>query len=382
MTPTFQHLNETSTASAKTSRLESTLQTRIITSLSELSEKLNLPGLTTPHHYETTRAFPIQIPESTLKRIEPCRYDDPILLQFAPAPLELVSAPGYSKDPLCEWASDRVCETPHTNSKAPSQCILQKYNGRALVITTNACAAKCRFCFRRHFPQNRALFPIPLKYREHNPTGLQTASANSYFDAVFAPIRADETISELILSGGDPLTLTDNELRALFHYIRTVKSVKRVRIHSRAPILTPGRISDEFPSAEEINRDGDGTPLVLHMSLHVNSPNEIDSQATTAILSLRRKGYVLTSQTVLLKGVNDRLETLQALYEKLINLGVVPYYLFQLDHVQGAAHWEVSDELGRKLIRQLSVYLPGYAVPRFAREFPNRPSKTNLMYLQ
>jgi KamA family protein len=214
----------------------------------------------------------------------------------------------------------------------------------------------------------------------------EATSAAAHFDRIFAGVRADASISELIFSGGDPLTLDDAELRTLLHYIRTIESVKRVRFHTRVPILCPGRVGDDFPSADEFaSTPGDAPtdaarlPLVLHLTLHVDSANEIDSEVEQALLSLRRRGYTLTSQTVLLKGVNDSVDALAELFEKLIDVGVLPYYLHQLDRTQGAAAFEVSPERGLEIVRQLGERLPGYAVPRYVRELPNRPMKTKIL---
>jgi KamA family protein len=275
--------------------------------------------------------------------------------------------------------------------------LLQKYAGRVLALTTNACAARCRFCFRRHFPKDRTLFPLPTdghdgfnassaSFEEQSNAVDVSKVAKAHFDRIFAGVRADASISELIFSGGDPLTLDDAELRTLLHYIRTIESVKRVRFHSRVPILCPGRVGDSFPSADEFAQptpdapsDATRLPLVLHLTLHVNSANEIDSEVERALLSLRRRGYILTSQTVLLQGVNDSADALAALFEKLIDVGVLPYYLHQLDRTQGAAAFEVSPERGLEIVRRLGERLPGYAVPRYVRELPNRPMKTKIL---
>ncbi|MBR4834257.1 MAG: EF-P beta-lysylation protein EpmB [Thermoguttaceae bacterium] len=371
------------------SALEKTLNARLIVDVDEFCRRLELPGDFAKEAREAARSFPFLFPESALSRIRKGDPNDPLLKQFLPNPNELEIVPGFETDPLDEQGELAYPEAP---------CLLQKYAGRVLTLTTNACAARCRFCFRRHFPKNRALFPLPTNGRDgfNNSPGVSFEGqanavdvlnvAKAHFDRIFAGVRADSSISELIFSGGDPLALDDAELRTLLHYIRTIESVKRVRFHSRVPILCPGRVGDSFPSADEFaqpepSAPGDATrlPLVLHLTLHVNSANEIDSEVERALLSLRRRGYVLTSQTVLLKGVNDSVDALAALFEKLIDVGVLPYYLHQLDRTQGAAAFEVPTERGLEIVRQLGERLPGYAVPRYVRELPNRPMKSKIL---
>ena len=376
------------------SSLEKTLKTRFIVDVDEFCRRLELPDDFAKDAREATRAFPFLFPESALSRIRKGDPNDPLLKQFLPRSNELDLVPGFETDPLCEQGELAYPDAP---------CLLQKYAGRVLALTTNACAARCRFCFRRHFPKNRALFPLPMNGRDGfndspdggSPNASPTSESNAvdganvakaYFDRIFAGVRADASISEVIFSGGDPLTLDDAELRTILHYIRTIESVKRVRFHSRVPVLCPGRIGDAFPSADEFARtpgsapsDSTRLPLVLHLTLHVDSANEIDSPVERSLLSLRRRGYVLTSQTVLLQGVNDSVDALAALFEKLIDVGVLPYYLHQLDRTQGAAAFEVSPERGLEIVRQLGERLPGYAVPRYVRELPNRPMKTKIL---
>ncbi|MBQ9799544.1 MAG: EF-P beta-lysylation protein EpmB [Thermoguttaceae bacterium] len=382
------------------SALEKTLKTRFIVDVDEFCRRLELPNDFAKDAREAARAFPFLFPESALSRIRKGDPNDPLLRQFLPRPNELDVVPGFETDPLCEQGELAYPDAP---------CLLQKYAGRVLALTTNACAARCRFCFRRHFPKNRALFPLPTDGRDGfndspdggsnrsldaSPTPESNAAnalnvadvARAHFDRIFAGVRADASISEVIFSGGDPLTLDDAELRTLLHYIRTIESVKRVRFHTRVPVLCPGRIGDDFPSADEFARapdsgpsDSTRLPLVLHLTLHVDSANEIDSQVERALLSLRRRGYILTSQTVLLQGVNDSVDALAALFEKLIDVGVLPYYLHQLDRTQGAAAFEVSPERGLEIVRRLGERLPGYAVPRYVRELPNRPMKTKIL---
>ena len=350
------------------SKLEHVLKTRLISDVHELTERLELERIVSPGMLEATQTLPMLFPESMLNRIRKGDPNDPILLQFIPSPRELEETPGFDRDPLCEQEQSASVALTDVSS-----CILQKYYGRVLVIATNACACQCRFCFRRYFPKNRALFP------SFAGSGMPSENdAISRIEQAFKPIQDDDTISEIILSGGDPLTLSNGNLKALLHYIGSIAHVKRVRFHSRVPILSPQRIDDGFPTCEDFPSVTPAVPRTLHLVLHVDSPNEIDEGVSTALVALRRKGFVLTSQTTLLRGVNDNAETLVALYDKLVNLGVLPYYLHQLDRVQGAAHFETPIAVGKEIIKRLSARLPGYAVPRYVREIPGRMMKTNL----
>ncbi len=354
------------------SKLELILKTRLICDIYELSERLELNSLVTEQALQAAQKLPLLFPESIIDRVQKGDPNDPILLQFLPSLQELEETPGFSCDPLCE----QTLNAPPKRSGLPS-CIMQKYYGRVLVITTNACACQCRFCFRRYYPKNRVLLPL-LASADERAERESESDSDLDVDKVFESVRNDDSISEIILSGGDPLTLSNDKLKLLLHYIGSIAHVKRVRFHSRVPILSPQRIDGNFPTIEDFLPLNTGDSRVLHLVLHVNSPNEIDENVAEALISLRRKGFVLTSQTTLLKGINDNVDTLATLYEKLINLGAFPYYLHQLDRVQGAAHFETPVTVGREIIRRLSEKLPGYAVPRYVREIPGRLMKTNL----
>lgn len=366
---------------ASPSQLEVTLKTRFITDVNELCERLNLPKDLAQKQSQSAKAFPLRFPESILDRVTKGNVDDPILKQFLPDPLELKQTPGFFTDPLRESLATIPCKAGQIASGEPS-CILQKYVGRALVLTTNDCAARCRFCFRRS-SLRRALFPIANADQKKDSAQLENEGVNGTdfnerLEYIFAPVRANPSIHELIFSGGDPLTLTNDQLKPLFDYIKTLRAVNRVRFHSRVPILVPQRIDQGFPSSDDINGRNSKKRLILHISLHVNSPNEINDSVVNSLAELRRRGYLLTSQTVLLKGVNDSVEVLVELFEKLANVGVIPYYLHQLDHVQGAAHFETPVDKGLRLMKEIASRLPGYAVPRYVREIPGRAMKTDL----
>ncbi len=361
------------------SKLAKTLHTRFIVDIGELCERLGLSRESTNYSEEAARDFPLLLPESVLDRIEKGNPDDPVLRQFLPSRQELVEKEGFVRDPLCENLVDNSSLSPNRSQKE-NQCLLQKYEGRVLVFSSNACAAHCRFCFRRH-ARVQPLFPIPTGYIEKSKEAdnSRRSPIETYLEHIFHSVRLNPNVNEVVFSGGDPLTLSNNRLKSLLEYIRSLRTVKRVRFHSRVPILVPDRIDEQFPSYGDIAFSGDTFPPILYMVVHVNSPNEINQHVAKALLDIRKRGYVLTSQTTLLKGVNDTTDVLVELFGKLANCGVVPYYLHQLDRVQGAAHFETSVQKGLKLVREISERLPGYAVPKFVREIPGRMSKVNLL---
>ena len=365
------------------SLLEKTLHTRFITDLDELCERLDLPKELSSSLKETTREFSFLIPESVLARVKKGDLNDPILKHFLPSLLELKEEEGFVRDPLCESSAGKKTSDENT-LVTENSCILQKYAGRVLIISSNACAAHCRFCFRRNY-HGKALFPIPQGFLCDPKEGagevyrLRKSGLNAYFDQVFKNIRTNPNVNEVVFSGGDPLTLTNDQLKSLLDYIKTITTVKRVRFHSRVPILVPERIDSDFPSSENFDSPNNNVSPVLYLVVHVNSPNEIDNRVTKSLLDLRKRGYILTSQTTLLSGINDDGDTLVELFEKLTNIGVVPYYLHQLDRVQGAAHFETTVKKGLQLMGQIAERFPGYAVPKAVREIPGRLSKVNLL---
>lgn len=359
-------------------KLENILHTRLLHDLNQITTVLNIDQAELDKTQKANQKLPILMPESLIDRIEPGNLNDGVLRQFIPSEEELHITKGFTLDPLQEFTEKQV-ETP-----LPC-CILQKYAGRALVITTNACVARCRFCFRRFFPKNHALFPLPRPLDDLIPPSADyevPVAVEEYLNQIFQVILRTPSINEIIFSGGDPLTLSNKELKLLFHYTNSIHHVNRVRFHSRVPILTPLRIDQDFPDAWSLPADGRERFLVLHVVLHVNHPAEINPSVEKSLLALRQKGYVLTSQTVLLHGINDEVDVLKKLFEKLIDNGVIPYYLHQLDRVQGAAHFETPVAKGRDLIKKLCQVLPGYAIPRYVREIPGFPSKIDLFINQ
>jgi len=228
------------------------------------------------------------------------------------------------------------------------QGVLHKYHGRALLIATGSCAIHCRYCFRRHFP---------------------------YSEAAIETIRKDQSLTEIILSGGDPLSLSTSKLAELTTALRRIPHIKRLRLHTRLPVVLPERIDAEFLDWL------DDLPWTKAVVIHANHANEFDSDVDNALLALRNAGAHLLNQAILLRGVNDNTNTLQQLCERGFEAGVLPYYLHQLDRVNGAAHFEVSDAHAQSLHAQLLATLPGYLVPKLVREVAGGASKWPLQIL-
>lgn len=281
--------------------------------------------------------FKLLIPRDYLSKIDPCNPEDPLLKQVLPIAKELISPTDYSHDPLQE-------------SKAnPIPGLLHKYPSRVLLTLTNACAVNCRYCFRRHFPY-----------------------AENRFDqeAIIHYLQAHPEVNEVILSGGDPLIAKDSYLAKLSTALDSVDSIRRLRIHSRLPVMLPSRINEEF--IQWFSHSKRQAILVLHS----NHPNELDNNLHQALIPLRQAGVTLLNQTVLLKGVNDSAEALAALNEKLFEYGVLPYYLHCLDKVAGAAHFDLSREQISTIYEQLQTRLPGFLVPKLVREEPGKLHKS------
>jgi len=283
--------------------------------------------------------FPIRVPRGFAARMHHGDPADPLLLQVLPRAAELVDVPGFARDAVGDLDA-RL-----------GQGVLHKYEGRALLIATGSCAVHCRYCFRRHFP-----------YAE------ETAAANGWQSAV-ARIADDASIAEVILSGGDPLSLATSKLRELTDALAAVPHVRRLRIHTRLPVVLPERIDAEF-----LDWLG-GLRFERVVVLHANHANEIDEGVDAACAALRDAGATLLNQSVLLRGVNDCVGALKDLSERLFAAGVLPYYLHQLDRVEGAAHFEVADARATVLMEELAARLPGYLVPRLVREVAGAPAK-------
>ena len=318
-------------------------ETMFITDPAELKALLALPESADP---DAAAAFALRIPRELTEHLRKGDPNDPVLLQFWPSVRENDSPPGFTADPLGEWSG------PASNKPFPSG-ILWKYAGRVLVMTKGVCAAHCRFCFRRHLPP-----AAPPDWR-----------------AIAAFLERNNSVEEIILSGGDPLGMPQEELNLAFHYIKELSFVKRVRIHTRYPVLSSDSLTPVlFECLDEVEKSGKTVIFVLH----INHPAELTPGAVRGVQSLRRHGYFIFSQTVLLRGVNDRAGVLAELLVRAFDLGIVPYNLHQLDRIDGGAHFEVPVDEGRQIVGELRALLPGYLVPLYVREIPGALSKTPL----
>ena len=284
--------------------------------------------------------FPMRVPRGFAARMRHGDRDDPLLRQVLPSTDEDVLVAGYSLDAVGDAAA----------RAAPG--VIHKYDGRALLIATGSCAIHCRYCFRRHFPY-----------------GEETAAASAWAVAVDY-LRSDATISEVLLSGGDPLSLRTAKLADLTVQLAGLPQLRRLRLHTRLPIVLPERIDQELLDWLT------GLPWPVAIVVHANHANEIDQEVAHALARLRDTGAMLLNQSVLLRGVNDNVDTLARLSERLFETGVLPYYLHQLDRVHGAGHFEIDDVQARALHGALAGRLPGYLVPRLVHEVPGAEGKT------
>ncbi len=287
-------------------------------------------------------AFALRVPRGFVARMRPGDPHDPLLRQVLPLADELRSVPGFGLDAVGDAAAKKA------------RGVIHKYEGRALLVATGSCAINCRYCFRRHFP-----------YAE------ETAAAGGWADAV-AAIADDPGITEVILSGGDPLSLATRKLAELTDRLRDIPHVRRLRIHSRLPVVLPERVDDELLDWLR------GLPWPVAVVVHANHAREFDASVDAAMAALRGTGASLLNQAVLLAGVNDSADALAELCERGFEAGVLPYYLHQLDRVAGTAHFEVDDARARALHAALVARLPGYLVPRLVRELPGDASKRAL----
>jgi len=294
----------------------------MVTTLRQLSQKINL-DLSDKLLGNCWRSFSLLAPESFISRIRKRDINDPLLLQILPQKLELENIPGFSSDPLEE------------KKYSPVPGLIHKYYGRVLLLATNVCAINCRFCFRRYLRETVGDWSRIFSYLEH-----------------------DSTINEVILSGGDPLMLKPQNLRSILQRIHNIPHIKRIRIHTRIPVVMPERINIKlFPSK-----------VPLTFVIHCNHPNEINPAVKKALHLLRRRGSFIFNQTVLLRSINDDAQTLITLNEKLFETGVIPYYIHIMDKVKGAAHFYVGIKKAKKIYSEMKKKLPGYLMPKLVVE--------------
>ncbi|MBS0603686.1 MAG: EF-P beta-lysylation protein EpmB [Verrucomicrobia bacterium] len=284
--------------------------------------------------------FPLNVPLRLVQKIAKGDWNDPVLRQFLPTLKELEPSPLFVLDPV---ADEQSRKTPK---------LLHKYHGRALLVCTSACAMHCRYCFRQHFDYE---------------------TADKLFKDELEEIANEPSLSEILLSGGDPLSLSDAQLKHLLGELDQIPHLKRIRFHTRFPMGIPERIDDSFVSLLS------SLKKQVIFVIHCNHPGEFDDEIFKRLKKIQHLGIPVLTQTVLLKGINDDVETLKKLFLLLIDNGIIPYYLHQLDRVQGSAHFEVSEEEGKQLMAALETLLPGYALPKYVREIAGQPKKTQIL---
>ena len=305
----------------------------------QLLEILGLPDLAGRVSAAAGAQFPLRVPRGFVDRMRRGDPGDPLLRQVLPLDDEDRAVPGFGLDAVGDLAA------------RGGAGILHKYEGRALLVATGSCAIHCRYCFRRHFPY-----------------GEETAAAGQWRESLDY-LAADPSISEVLLSGGDPLSLSTAKLAEFTDALARLPQVRRLRLHTRLPVVLPERVDAELLAWLS------GLPQKVVVVIHANHANEIDAAVAAAVAALRGAGAIVLNQAVLLRGVNDSVTALAELSERLFEAGVMPYYLHLLDRVAGSAHFEVPADEARQLHEALSARLPGYLVPRLVREVAGAPAK-------
>lgn len=311
-----------------------------LSSPAALLQALHLDPALPALQYEALRDFPLRVPRGFVARMRAGDANDPLFLQVWPAARESETTAGFRWDAVGELTARRGAG------------LIQKYQGRVLLIATGACAVHCRYCFRRHYP-----------YHEDR-------AARGAWHEVLAALHADDSIEEVILSGGDPLSLHDDKLAVLAEGLNAIPHLRRLRIHTRLPIVIPERVDAALLAWLRSTR------LQTIVVVHANHANEIDAAVGAALQRLRAGGVHLLNQAVLLKNINDSVQAQRKLAETLFTAGVLPYYLHMLDEVQGAGHFAVDETRAVSIMRELNAELPGYLVPRLVREIAGAAGKT------
>lgn len=309
-----------------------------ITSVDELLSYLQLDRAALP--VTVPDNFGLRVPRAFVEKMQKGQATDPLLLQVLPTTQEQIEVVGYVKDPLAESGHN------------PARGLLHKYQSRVLLTLTGACAIHCRYCFRQHFD-----------YHANLPTSAEKQNIVSY-------IEQHPDINEVILSGGDPLSISNRRLFAWLDCLEALAQINTIRIHTRLPVVLPARIDAELLTRLQQSR------CQLVMVIHCNHANEIDEGTAQRLQALAQAGVTMLNQTVLLAGINDQLEVQVALSQRLFAAGVLPYYLHLLDKVAGAAHFDCEEEQAIALYWQMLARLPGYLVPKLVRELPHQPFKT------
>lgn len=326
--------------------LHSDWKTELSHCVNSIDELLNQLGLKAEDLNATEQAateFSIKVPQSFVQLMEYGNPNDPLLKQVLPITSELQVDNNFSTDPVDE------------SSFNPVPGIVHKYRNRVLMIISPNCAINCRYCFRRHFP-----------YDENRQSKQQWLKALDY-------LKTKPEINEVIFSGGDPLAANDHFLRWLTAEIESIQHIKRLRIHTRLPVVIPSRVDDQL-----LNWLGN-TRLKPTLVLHINHANEIDEVLRQGVDRLKKSGITVLNQSVLLKGINDNSDQLISLSEKLFDAGIMPYYLHMLDPVQGASHFDVSMDRAVEIFRQIQTELPGFLVPKLVQERAGERSKSLIL---
>jgi EF-P beta-lysylation protein EpmB len=313
------------------------------TQLPDLLQQLELDPTSLPISDEAMAKFPLRVTQAYISRIEKGNPNDPLLLQILPIKSELNSHPDFNNNPVGDLEAGQTAG------------ILHKYHGRLLLITTGGCSINCRYCFRREYPYS----------------GNQTSKSVEHEAIDY--IAQQPGVSEVILSGGDPLILSDERLSALVSKLEEIPHLKRLRIHTRLPVTLPSRVDDSLLKWLSETR------LTTSIVLHVNHPSELDDTVSNALFKLRQSGITLLNQSVLLKGINDSETVLCQLSEQLFQSGVLPYYLHLLDKVSGSQHFEIPEADALSLYHKIRCKLPGYLVPTLVREQPGFPYKSPIL---
>lgn len=282
-------------------------------------------------------AFPLNLPLRLAEKIEKNSLEDPLLKQFVPLIDELKIDPAFLKDPVQDKDFQK------------EKRLLHKYKSRALLLISSACAMHCRYCFRRFFPYEKTYSP---------------------FENEIEYIHQHPELNEIILSGGDPLSMADPLLEKLLYKLDSIPHIKKIRLHTRFILGIPERITPEFLALLE------NLTSQIYFVIHTNHPNELDETIFSYLKKVHKTGALVLSQSVLTKGINDNLDTLRTLFDLLSDKGVLPYYLHQLDPVQGASHFFVKEETGKKLMQDLRAHLSGYSIPFYVKEIPHEKNKT------
>ena len=305
-----------------------------------LLTQLNIPLSDLTQRQQACLDFPLLVPQPFIDKMQRGNANDPLLLQVLPQRTELEVVDGFINDPLAE---------KHSNLQ---KGLIHKYHGRVLVLLSTGCAVNCRYCFRRHFPYN------------------ENRIGKNDWQGILDYVAQDSSIEELILSGGDPLMLSDQQLEKFIKQAEAIPHLERLRIHTRLPVVIPQRITAKF--VEILHSCRFDCAIVLH----INHSQELDNKLNARLSKLRQASITLLNQAVLLRGVNDTLEAQVSLSKTLFKAGVLPYYLHLLDKVKGAHHFEISEKDAQQLHQQLLLKLSGYLVPKLVREEAGKGSKT------